>query len=129
MLPQKVRIIMEMFLNYLPEIAGALIIAIALVLLILWFVRATPAKRCELLDQILYALAIEAERLYGGKTGQAKKKQVVAWFYERYKWLALFVSREKVEEYIDAVVDRLNEWMKSNPIGAANLLGESDTRE
>ena len=103
-----------------------MLIVIALVFVIMWFVKATPAKRRELMDQILYALAIEAERLYGSKTGQAKKKQVVAWFYERYKWLALFVSRERVEEYIDAAVDKLNEWMKSNPIGAANLLGEAE---
>ncbi len=120
---------MEMLLNYLPEVVGAVIILIALIFVILWFVRATPEKRRELMDQILYALAIEAERLYGSKTGQAKKKQVVAWFYERYKWLALFVSRDKVEEYIDVAVDKLNEWMKSNPTGAANLLGVASEDE
>ena len=115
---------MEMILNYLPEILGGAVILAAVILLVVRFIRATPEARRELINRILYALAIEAERLYGGKTGQAKKKQVVAWFYERYKWLALFVSRETVEEYIDAVVAELNEWMASNPIGAANLLGE-----
>ena len=115
---------MEKLLYYFPEIAGIAIIVIAAILFIVWIAKATPAKRRELIDQILYALAIEAERLYGGKTGQAKKKQVVAWFYERYKWLTLFISSERVEEYIDIAVDKLNEWLKSNPTGAANLLGK-----
>lgn len=68
------------------------------------------------------SLAVEAERLYGAKTGQLKKQQVIAWLYARYNWLTWFVSAEKLSELIDDIVAKMNEWMKSNPIGAENVL-------
>ena len=109
--------------NYI--IGAVIIIALAVLLsvAVYKFVKATPEKRRELIGQLLYTLAIEAERLYGSKTGQVKKMQVIAWFYARYKWLSWFVTEKTLGEWIDEAVDDMNEWMKSNPVGAANLLG------
>ena len=87
-------------------------------------IKASPEKRREMINKILFALAIEAERLYGSKTGQAKKAQVIAWFYERYSWLSSFVTEEQLGERIDAVVEYMTEWLQSNPVGAANILPE-----
>ena len=50
--------------------------------------------------------------------------QVIAWFYARYKWLSWFVTEKTLGEWIDEAVAQMNEWMKSNPTGAANLLGQ-----
>ena len=106
----------------IPWVILALILIAALTVFVVTLIKASPTKRKEILNSVLMSLAVEAERLYGAKTGQLKKQQVIAWLYARYKWLAWFVSEEKLSELIDEVVARMNEWMKSNPIGAENAL-------
>ena len=96
---------------------GAAIIAVVVSL-----IKASPEKRVEMINKILFALALEAERLYGSKTGQAKKAQVIAWFYERYNWLSKFVTEEQLGEWIDAVVEVMTDWLASNPVAAENIL-------
>lgn len=110
--------------DYIAIALGALIAVVLLAAFVLAFVKASPEKRYGIINQILYALAVEAERLYGGKTGQIKKKQVVAWFYARYKWLSFFVTEAQINEWIDDAVDAMNEWLASNPVGAKNVIGE-----
>lgn len=105
----------------IPIIFGVVIIVIVIVGVIC-LIKATPKKRVEAINKILFALAIEAERLYGSKTGQAKKAQVIAWVYERYKWISIFISMEQLSEWIDIVVDQMTDWLASNPVGAANIL-------
>lgn len=100
---------------------AAVAAAIAVVITV---IKASPEQRREMINKILFALALEAERLYGSKTGQAKKAQVIAWFYERYSWLSKFVTEEQLGEWIDAVVESMTEWLASNPVGAANILPE-----
>lgn len=114
---------MAYIIENLPIIIAAIAIVAAVVTFVVWLVKTTPAKRRELINKVLFALAIEAERLYGSKTGQIKKRQVVAWFYERYKWLAMLVSEETLCGWIDEAVTDMNEWLKSNPVGAANIIG------
>ena len=106
----------------IPWAILAFIMIVVLAVFVVTLINASPAKRKEILNSVLMSLAVEAERLYGAKTGQLKKQQVIAWLYARYKWLAWFVSEEKLSELIDEVVARLNEWMKSNPVGAENAL-------
>lgn len=93
------------------------------------FIKASPEQRREMINKILFALAIEAERLYGSKTGQAKKAQVIAWFYERYGWFSSFVTEEQLGKWIDAAVEAMTDWLASNPIAAENigLRGDTDT--
>lgn len=106
----------------LPTVFALLAMALAFILVFIYVYRASPEKRKEIINEVLFALAVEAERLYGSQTGQLKKKQVIAWFYERYKWLSVLIQREQLAEWIDTVVDEMNEWLKSNPIGAANVI-------
>ena len=106
----------------IPWAILAFIMIVVLTVFVVTLIKASPTKRKEILNSVLMSLAVEAERLYGAKTGQLKKQQVIAWLYARYKWLAWLVSEEKLSELIDDVVARMNEWMKSNPVGAENAL-------
>ena len=107
----------------IPWIILGIIVIAAIVIVAIRFIKATPAQRKEMINKILFALAIEAERLYGSKTGQAKKAQVIAWFYERYGWLSRFVTEEQLGKWIDTVVEYMTEWLASNPAAAKNILG------
>lgn len=99
-----------------------LALAASIIAVVVSLIKASPEKRVEMINKILFALALEAERLYGSKTGQAKKAQVIAWFYERYNWLSKFVTEEQLGERIDAVVEAMTEWLASNPVAAENIL-------
>lgn len=109
--------------NFIPEIIFAILGVLMLVAAIFIFIRMTPEKRKALFAQIIFSLAVEAEKLYGSKTGQAKKQQVVAWFYERYKWLALFIAEDILSEKIDEIADEMTTYFKENPDAAYNILG------
>lgn len=106
----------------IPWIILTLAFASAIIAVVVSLIKASPEKRREMINKILFALALEAERLYGSKTGQAKKAQVVAWFYERYSWLSKFVTEEQLGEWIDAVVEAMTDWLASNPVAAKNIL-------
>ena len=106
----------------IPWVILALVGIAAVAVFAVTLIQASPARRREILNSVLMSLAVEAERLYGAKTGQLKKKQVIAWLYARYKWLMWFVSEESLSKLIDEVVEKMNAWMKSNPIGAENAL-------
>ena len=106
----------------IPWIIITLALAVAIIAVVISLIKASPEKRVEMINKILFALAIEAERLYGSKTGQAKKAQVIAWFYERYSWLSTFVTEEQLGEWIDAVVEYMKSWLESNPVGEENIL-------
>lgn len=110
------------WVEMIPWIILTLAIAAAIIAVVVSLVKASPEKRVEMINKILFALALEAERLYGSKTGQAKKAQVIAWFYERYSWLSKFVTEEQLGEWIDAVVEAMTDWLASNPVAAKNIL-------
>ena len=109
--------------NFIPDIILALLGVLILAAAIFVFVRMSPEKRKALFTQIIFSLAVEAERLYGSKTGQAKKQQVVAWFYERYRWLAIFIAEDVLSEKIDKIAEEMTTYFKENPDAAYNILG------
>lgn len=106
----------------IPWVILALVGIAAAVVFVVTLIQASPARRREILNSVLMSLAVEAERLYGAKTGQLKKQQVIAWLYARYKWLTWLISEDTLSKLIDEVVEKMNAWMKSNPIGAENAL-------
>lgn len=109
--------------NFIPDIIFAIIGVILLAVAIFIFVRMSPERRKALMSQIIFSLAVEAESKYGSKTGQAKKQQVIAWFYERYKWLAIFIAEAELSEKIDDIAKSMTEYFKQNPEAAYNILG------
>lgn len=111
-------------LEYLPEIIIGIIITIGAIVYVIRFIKSTPAEKRAIIGQILYALALKAEAEYKSQTGVAKKKQVIAWFYEKYPALTYVLSESQLSEYIDEIVDEMNLWLKSNPVAQLNILGE-----
>lgn len=114
-------------IEHIPEIILGITGVIVAVFFIIIMVKATPKQREEIVNKVLFSLATEAEKLYGAKTGQVKKAQVIAWFYERYKWLSIFISEQELSTLVDNTAAKLTEYLKSNPIGKANILGSTNS--
>ena len=112
------------FLEYLPQIVIGLIILAGAIIYIVRFIKASPEEKRKIIGEILYALALKAEAEYKSQTGVAKKKQVVAWFFEKYPALAYVLSEAELSTYIDEIVEQMNLWLKSNPVAQVNILGE-----
>lgn len=117
---------MNIILEHIPEILIGLVFVIAVVFFIIRYVKSTPEQKKKIIADIIYALALKAEQEYGSKTGQAKKKQVIAWFYEKYPALSYILSEDELGSYIDDVVGDMNEYLKNNPDAARNILGISN---
>lgn len=111
--------------EYIPEIIIGIIGLIAVVFFVILLIKSTPKQRQEIINKVLFSLATEAEKLYGSKTGQVKKAQVIAWFYERYRWLSIFISEDELSVMIDTAAAKLTEYLQSNPVGAVNILGDT----
>lgn len=111
-------------LQYLPEIIIALLIIIGAVTYVIKFMKSSPEEKKAMIGTILLALALKAEQEYGSKTGQAKKAQVIAWFYEKYPGLTYVLSKEQLGEYLDEIVEEMTEWLKNNPTAQLNILGK-----
>lgn len=118
-------------LNYLPEIIIGILFLIMVVGAVVTFIKASPVRKKEIICDILYNLAVKAEQEYGSKTGEIKKKEVIANFYARYPWIAYFISAENISTYIDEVVEKMTEYFKENTIACKNVLRttSSDTSE
>lgn len=112
------------FLEYLPQIVIGLIILAGAIIYIVRFIKASPEEKRKIIGEILYALALKAEAEYKSQTGVAKKKQVVAWFYEKYPALVYVLSEAELSAYIDEIVEQMNLWLKSNPVAQVNIIGE-----
>lgn len=110
-------------IKYLPDILICIVFSIAIVVVIINFVKSSPAEKKKRIVNILFGLAAEAERAYGSKTGKIKKSQVIAWFYKRYPVMGAFISEETLGNKIDEAAAELTTYLKDNPEAAANLLG------
>lgn len=108
-------------------IAIIAIVLCAVAFCVIKFLKLNPEERKKRIYDIVYALAVKAEQLYGSKTGEAKKKQVVAWFYEKYTWLSLIIASDELSAIIDEIVYDMTEYFKNNPVAALNILGRELT--
>ena len=59
----------------------------------------------SLLENLLFALVIKAEREFGGGTGEFKRAAVIQWVYERLPKIAtLIISRQTIERLLESAL-------------------------
>lgn len=62
--------------------------------------------------QGLLALVIQAEKMYGGKTGQLKFAAVATWIYEKLPAIArIFLTSQDIENLIEDAVIEMKEYL------------------
>lgn len=88
---------------------------ISVILLIVCAFVAIKLRYTKQVKQILLALVIKAETMYGGKTGQLKFSAVCDWIYEKLPAIVrLFVTSKDIAELIEDAVDEMKKYLASN---------------
>jgi hypothetical protein len=71
----------------------------------------------DIVRQILLSLVIEAEKIYGSGTGKMKYNYVLGKTYSMIPGIVkLFVTQQKLDEMLEAAVDRLQVFLVEMPI-------------
>lgn len=84
----------------------------------------TPSERKKQIEACIYSAVLEVERLFGGKTGEAKRVAVIRLFYTTLPiQITRWVNAEQLDALIVAAVEKMKQYFKDNPEAAANILG------
>ena len=103
-----------------PNVIAAVILAAIVVVCVLLL----QTKYKAYAAQVLFYLVTQAEREFGGGTGQLKYAAVFTWLYEQLPAMAKFILPKKtVEALIEAAVAKMKEYLADNS-KASELVGE-----
>lgn len=70
----------------------------------------------KIIKAILFRLVTDAERLYGGGTGELKKAAVIEWIYDKIPAiLKLFITQKELDTMIDDVLTYAKQKWTANP--------------
>ncbi len=102
--------------NFIAIIVIAAIVAVCVLLL--------QTKYKAYAAQVLFYLVTQAEREFGGGTGQLKYAAVFTWLYEQLPAVAKVVlPRKTIEALIEAAVSKMKAYLEANG-KASELVGE-----
>lgn len=94
-----------------PNVITAVILAVIVTVCIILL----QTKYKSYAAQVLFYLVTQAEREFGGGTGQLKYAAVYTWLYEQLPAMAKFILPKKtVETLIEAAVSKMKEYLASN---------------
>lgn len=92
-----------------------LIAVIILVVVVIALILLLQTKYKKYASEILLYLVIEAEKEFGGGTGQLKYSAVFTWLYEKLPTLAKIILPKKViSDLIETAVGKMKEYLESN---------------
>ena len=99
-------------LNFLLANWDSVIVVITFIALLVFLILKGEKS---VVYKILYTLVTEAERQYGGGTGQLKQSAVINWVYERLPAIVkIFITAATLERWVDEAVERAKvEWEKN----------------
>lgn len=109
--------IYNLMMQYWDDIALVVIFVIVMVILV-------KNGKKTLVQRIVYALVVEAEKVLGSGTGAEKKAWAIAAIYQRLPYLLrLIFSQKDIESFIEDGVQKLKKALQT---GEINLLGYSE---
>ena len=96
----------------------------AVVLQAIRFFRSPSSGDMTALKDFLYSLVLQAESMWGGGTGEAKRAYVVQAFYERAPdILKRLVKPEQLLALVEAAVARMKKYFSDNPAAEEKIGG------
>lgn len=102
----------------------SVLIVILFILFLLVLVRKGAIKQ---VNEILFYLVTEAEKQFGGGTGQLKYAAVVAWLYERLPAIVrLILTTNQIDLLIENAVLRMKKYLDTNDNAKVLILPPDD---
>lgn len=118
-------------MNFLIEnwYLGVALLAILfiLALMVRAFIKLPLNKQLDKVRVWLLYAVVEAEKIYGSKTGKIKLSYVYGLFIARFKWVATFVSFETFSMLVDEALEKMREMLETNK--AVNELVNAPIKE
>ena len=111
-------------MNLIMNNLDSVIVVILFIVAVIFMLRKGATKQ---VNEMLFYLVTEAEKQFGGGTGQLKYAAVVAWLYERLPLIVRILYTEKqIDLLIEDAVERMKKYLESN-IQARVLIVDSPT--
>lgn len=107
---------MEKYLQYIPYIVGILLIVGGAI----YNIAKRPAK---IKEWLIWACA-QAEQQLGSGTGLLKLHAVYDMFVKQWPMMALFISFERFQSWVDFALEKLEDWIQNSPEIEFAITGE-----
>ena len=105
------------FVNYMAETWDYLLLIVAAVAAVVW---AIFKGNKSVIMNMLFSMVTEAEKAYGGGTGELKLAQVMSWIYPKLPgFMKAFVSEATLTKWIETALEAAKaKWEENAAIGA-----------
>ena len=95
-------------------IVTLVIITIALVCGIIWFIKLPKEKKIANIKEWLKYAVVEAEKDLGSKTGQLKLHMVYDMAIKQFPWIAQLITFETFSDWVDEALVWMKNQLESN---------------
>jgi hypothetical protein len=106
---------------FIANIGNIVVILIVIAIIVIGLVLGKKT----FVKAFIRSLVVEAERLYGSKTGKIKREAVFGWVYKQAPLLALFLPPNKLDALIKDAVEWLKKQLESPGV---NLMSYADEK-
>lgn len=118
---------MEFIIDYWYIILAALAVVAVGVTHAVKFLRLPSEEQMEKVREWLLFAVMQAERIYGSKTGALKLRYVYDLFLGKFDWLARLITFEAFSELVDKALVEMKEQLAKNGAIADYVVGENKT--
>lgn len=118
-------------MNFLTENWSILFSAVIFLAVFLWqlvrFFRQPSEDQVKQVKEWLLFAVIGAEKQFGSGTGTLKLRSVYDLFVGRFPWVAKMIPFETFALWVDEALEKMQEWLKSDPVIADYVSGTSQS--
>lgn len=111
----------------LPGIFIVMAVAIMMVTLLVWFFRLPKEDQIQKIKEWLLWAVTDAEREFGGGTGQIKLRSVYDMFVVRFPGMAKVISFSRFSELVDEALVRMRKMLAENAAAQEYVSGKDGT--
>lgn len=115
---------MDFIINYWYLIVAAIVAVVVGVIVVVKFFKTPSAERYAKVREWLLFAVIEAEKQFGGGTGQLKLRSVYDKFVGKFPVFSIVISYERFCKMVDEALDKMKELLQTNDAVAQYVKGE-----
>lgn len=109
-------------------IVAIVIIAIAAVLGIVWFIKLPNGTKIKNVKEWLKWAVVEAERQLGSGTGQLKLRLVYDMAVKQFTWIGQIITFDSFSAWVDEALDWMREQLSDNAAAQSYVTGSIEEK-